>query len=117
VATHTYTVLQSSTSVAASGNQTSSAANLTAAYGGIVTAQITNGATGPTLPCVATLQVSGDNTNFYTAFSGTEDVTASTTTTFFWDLPPGTMYARVQFAGHTGQAVTVAAQIQVLTTI
>jgi hypothetical protein len=117
VATHTYTVLQAPTAVLSGGSLISSAANLTANYGGVVTVQITNGATGPTSPCVATLQVSGDNTNFYPIYSGTADPTNSATTTFFWDLPPGVMYVRVQFTGNTAQPVTASAQIQILATI
>ncbi len=117
MATHTYTVLQSSTSVVAAGTLTSATANLTANYGAVITVQITNGATGPTLPCIASLQVAGNTTDFYPAYSGVADITNSATTTFFWEIPPGVMYARVQFSGHTGQAVTAAAQIQILATI
>lgn len=117
MSTHSYSVLLAPSTVAAGGTQTSSVADLTGAYGGIVTAQITNGGTSPTVPCVATLQVSGDNTNFYTFASGTEDITASVTTTLCWEVPPGAMYVRVQFTGNTGQSVTAAAQIQILSTI
>jgi hypothetical protein len=117
MATHTYSVLLAPSTVTAGGTQTSSAADLTGAYGGIVTAQIANGATGPSVPCVASVQVSGDNTNFYTMFAGTEDVTNSATTNFTWDIPPGAMYVRVQFTGNAGQSVTASAQIQILSTI
>lgn len=117
MATHTYSVLLAPSTVAAAGTQTSTTADLTGAYGGIVTAQITNGGTIPSVACVATLQVSGDNTNWYPMSSGIEDMTASATSAFYWEVPPGVMYVRVQFTGNTGQPVTAAAQIQILSTI
>jgi len=117
MATHTYSVLLAPSTVTAGGTQTSSAADLTGAYGGIVTAQITNGTTGPTVPCAALLQTSGNNADFYTMANGVEDSTASVTTSFSWEVPPGAMYVRVQFTGNSGQSVTVAAQIQILATI
>lgn len=117
MSTHTYSVLLAPSTVTVGGTQTSSVADLTGSYGGIVTAQITNGGTGPTAPCSAILQISGNNADFYTMASGVEDVTASATTSFSWEIPPGAMYARVLFTGNTGQSVTVAAQIQILATI
>jgi hypothetical protein len=72
------------------------------------TGTITNGGTAPTIPCQANLQISEDNSNWYTAQTSTASLTASATTTFdFFRLYPGA-YVRVQITGNTAQSVTYA---------
>jgi hypothetical protein len=106
--------LLASTSNSAGGTTNSSA--ITVGYGCSIIATITNGGTGPTVACTATLQVSADNSTWYS----TDDARPGSTTnsgvyTFKFDLGVGGVdggdwkYARIQFSGNTGQAVTVSA--------
>lgn len=69
--------------------------------------QITNGATGPTVQCTATVFYSGDGTTWETLTSIGGGTVASAITNFNYDLPEATLYAYIQFTGNTGQAVTV----------
>lgn len=114
-ATHTGSTLQAAISLAAGGTQTSSTLNLTTAYGAIVTAQITNGATAPTAACSVTINVSIDGTTFVQWAQGTAGLGVSTAYPFAFTIDPATMYVQAVFTGNTGQAVTVAAQAQALT--
>ena len=111
------TTLQASASNAAAGTTTGTAVNLTAAYGGWLTAVITNGATGPTLPGTLTVQTSNDNTTYRDAYVFTAGITASTTYTFGVDVPWGTGWIRTKFSGNTVQAVTIAAEIGAVTAL
>ena len=116
-ATKTARTLQSSTSNAAAGTTTSAVWNLTTAYGGVVQARITNGANGPTLGCALTVFVSVDGATWRAAAVYTAGVTANAVYDFVVELPPATMYAQVQFAGNTSQAVTVEAYGHELTSL
>jgi hypothetical protein len=114
-ATKTGTTILSSQSLAALGTVTTSVVNLTTAYGCVLTAQITNGASAPTVACGAVVKISPDGTNFYQWAAATAGVAANGAYPFAWDLPASAMYATVTFAGNTGQAVTVACQSEALT--
>lgn len=116
-ATKGSSTLQTSTSNAASSTTTSSSLDMSTYYSAVITAQITNGATGPTLACNATVNISPDGTTWYQWAQGTAGVAASTTYPFGWDIPPGVLHAQVVFTGNTGQAVTVAAQAQYISGI
>lgn len=117
-ASKTGSVIQSSASNTAGSTTNSSAVVLTTAYGAAITAQITNGATGPTAACAAILQVSEDGgTNWREWARGVAGTANSGAYTFSFDVPPAVLRCRVQFTGNTGQTVTVAAQAHVLDTI
>jgi len=81
-------------------------------YGGIVTLKITNGGSGPTIPCVANVLISHETTlpaasgagadwKTVAAFGAT--TTASAVMEQYWTFGPD------EFTGNTGNAVTVEA--------
>ena len=89
--------------------------------GGLVTAKITNGATGPTVQCVATLLVAhttgstptaaGEGADWKTlAVLGGGGSTNSAVSTFSYEVPP-CCHLEIEFAGNTVQNVTVEAFI------
>ncbi len=105
------TVLQTSGTLTAGTPITSSVVTLTTYDFATFVALVTNGATGPTLPAIVTIQISMDNTTFWNAYVFTAGITASTTYTFVQDLPPGIQYMKVNFASNTAQNCTVASHI------
>ena len=97
------------------GNSVNSA-SISIGYGCSIIANVTNGATGPTIGCSCMLQVSADNTTWL----GTDDqrtaaTTANGSTFFCFNLGVGGNdngdwnYARIAFSGNTAQNVTVQA--------
>jgi hypothetical protein len=89
--------------------------------GGLVTAKITNGATGPTVQCVATLLVAHTTGSTPTAASEGADwktlavlggggSTANAVSTFSFEVPP-CCHLEIEFSGNTVQNVTVEAFI------
>lgn len=116
-ATKTGSTIQASASNTAGGTTTSSSLDLTTAYGAGIMAKITNGATGPTVGCTATVDVSSDNATWKYFQSATAGVTNSAVYPFAFDIPPWVIYARIVFSGNTGQTVTVEAFAETLTTI
>src|SRR4051812_11930721 len=115
--THSSGTLQASVSNTAGGTTTSTTLDLSTAYGAIVTAKITNGATAPTVACTVTLNVSPDGTNFYQWQQGTGNLTNAGVQPLGFQIPPEAIRANLVFTGNTGQAVTVEAQYQLLTGI
>ena len=115
--TKALTTLQASVAQAAAATTTGTALNMSTYYGGWLTGIITNGATGPTLPGILTVQTSDDNTTFRDAYVFTAGITASITYTFGIDLPWGVMFVRTKFSGNTVQAVTIAAEIGAVTAL
>lgn len=111
------TYIAAATSNAAGSTTTGTALDHTTAYGGVITAKLTNGGTGPTVAASVSVYVSGDNTNFKLLAEVTGDTTASSVNEWAFDLPQGAMYSRVDVSGNTGQAVTCEAFCQELTTI
>jgi len=109
--------VQASASNAAGATATSSWIDLITAAGGLVCCKITNGGTAPTIACSASVDLSPDNgTTAYNDFAvGTAGLVISAVYNFFVDVPPGTRYLRTRFTGNTGQAVTVQADFQKLT--
>jgi len=109
------TVVSSSSNTA--GSTTRGTVDLRTAYGGFLTAKITNGATGPTVQCTCNFLVAHTASATPTAASAGSDwktvwsfgggSTNSAITEQTWDVPAGVMHLEVEFTGNTGQAVTV----------
>ena len=115
-----YTQIQASASNAANSTTTSSSIQIN--YGISIIAQITNGVTPPTVACSVICQVSPDNTTWFTYDTRTAGVTSSIDYSFSFNLGVGGvggdwLYARVQFTGNTGQAVTVQADASTSTNL
>jgi CO/xanthine dehydrogenase Mo-binding subunit len=91
--------------------------NLYLGYGATITVQVTNGGTGPTIPANITVQVSADNTTFVQWAMDTAGVTASTTYSFGYQLPPEIAYARVVVGSNTAQSVTGVAQYNLISAL
>lgn len=115
--TKTARTLQSSASNAAGATATGTGVSLATALGIHVTAKITNGATGPTLPCSVTLETSPDGSAWKFFAQATADLGNNAVTEFAFDVPRTAMNVRSVFTGNTGQAVTVEAFGQELTTV
>lgn len=114
-AVKTARVLQASATNAAGATATGTALDLTTKYGGLATLTITNGGTGPTLPCDAIIETSRDNTNWAEFSRQTASTANSAVATFNVLIPDAVMYVRSKFTGNTAQDVTVAATFQELT--
>lgn len=103
--------------VAAGTPQTSAVVDNHLGYGSTITVQITNGGTGPTIPATLTIQVSADNTTFVVWAQDTAGVTASTTYSFAYQLPPEIAYSRVVIGSNTAQSVTGIAQYNLISAL
>jgi len=92
--------------------------------GGMITMRITNGGTGPTLPCTGRVFIAHKQASMpATAGEGTGDgawkqvaefgggSVASVSTRFAYRFGPEVAYAQVEFTGNTGQSVTVEAHV------
>ncbi len=106
------------TLTAGAGNHTSGLATATTDYGGVILIKITNGATGPTVPAQAQIQVSADNSNFYN-FGGAfiSDSVNSSVNSFIANIPPGIQYIQVVSGSNTAQNVTIRVEYTDLATI
>jgi hypothetical protein len=91
---------------------------LAAKYGGIITAKIANGATGPTAQCEGRILVSHEDTLPTAASAGADWKTVwrfgggtanSAITEQSFTFGPEIRHVEVEFAGNTVQAVTVEA--------
>lgn len=111
------TLVAAGTSNAAAATTNGTTWDLRTAFGGVVTAIITNGGTAPTVACDFVVQVSGDGSAWKEFSRQTAPTTANAVTPFAVELPSGVLYARPVFTGNTGQAVTVEAFGQELTSI
>lgn len=117
------TVVSSASNTA--GSKTRGTVDLRTAYGGFLTAKITNGATGPTVQCTCNFLVAHTASATPTAASAGSDwktewsfgggSTNSAITEQTWDVPAGVMHLEVEFTGNTGQAVTVEAYFSEIT--
>ena len=114
--TKTARTLVSSQSVAA-GNSVNGTLNLSTRFGALLTAMITNGATGPTFPCQLTIETSNDGTTWYEYLTVEAGNANSGKYTYNIDLPASVMHVRATFSGHTGQAVTVVCVAQELSSV
>lgn len=109
----------------AAGSTTRGTVDLRTAYGGFLTAKITNGGIGPTVQCTANFLVAHNAGTTPTAASRGADwktvwsfgggTTNSAITEQTWDVPSGVMHLEVEFTGNTGQAVTVEAYFSEVT--
>ncbi len=107
----------SSTSQAAGAGPTAGTAiDLTTAYGATITVQAVT-TTAPTSNGLVTISTSTDGSSWITWSSATIGVSASTTYSFGWELPPSMAYARVDLTAGTGTGITVSAQCEALTAL
>lgn len=110
--TRTKTVIQASASVAVSPAEVTSAWFPLTGNETSFLIKITNGATGPTIGCTCSIDLSPDNgVTIYPAAGGSflaGTVNGGVYATQF-DLLRSTMYARTRFGGNTAQAVTAQA--------
>lgn len=109
--------VQASASNSAGGTTTGSWIDVGATagrLGGLLTAKITNGGTGPTVECVGFLESSPDNgtTAYRLGAVVAGGTTANAVTSGSSVIPAGTRYIRTVFTGNTGQSVTVEADLQ-----
>jgi hypothetical protein len=111
------TTIQASATNTAGSTTTSSTLDLSDDYGAGIMVKITNGATGPTIACTATCNVSSDGSTWKYFQSATGGTANNGVYQFAFDLPAWVMQAQVVFTGNTGQSVTVEAFAQALTAI
>jgi len=87
-------------------------------YGGIITAKITNGASGPTIPCRINVLISHETalpsagsagSDWKTLASFTATTTNNAVLEQYWTFGPETRHLEIEFTGNTGQTVTVEA--------
>lgn len=87
-------------------------------YGGIITAKITNGGTGPSAPCSINVLISHETTlptagsagaDWKTLASFTATTTSNAVLEQYWTFGPEVRHIEIEFTGNTGQAVTVEA--------
>jgi len=104
------------------GSTTRSRIDVSAVDGGIITFKLTNGATGPTVQCDGRILVAHKDTTMPAAASeGTADtdwkqvyaispgLVANATARGVYRFGPEVAYIEIEFAGNTGQSVTVEA--------
>ncbi len=102
--------LQVSASNAAGATATGGAVGLATGYGAIISVQITNGATGPTVGCTCTIEGTYDGgTNWFPIKEMTAYITALAVYDWLVEIPMAVQEVRSVFTGNTGQAVTVEA--------
>ncbi len=111
------TIIAAGTSNSAGGTTTGTVVDLRTAYGGLLTAKITNGGTGPSAPAAVKVYTSGDNSNFKLLCTLTGDTASASVNEWPVEIPPGVMYLRADVTGNTGQAVTCEAFLQELTAV
>lgn len=110
----------------AAGGTTRATLDLRTALGGLLTLKITNGATGPSGQCVgrvlaahaagATPAAGGAGSVWKTLYDGFGGGTAANAVSeMSYQIDPAVMHLEVEFAGNTGQAVTVEAYLSELT--
>lgn len=120
--------LKDNVSVAAGGT-TSATVDMRTAHGGLLSVQIKNGATGPTLPCVAYVGIS-HNTGSTPAASTTWGTDWFPLATLYGtvtngdvrsfppvEIPAGVQHLEVVFKDHTGQAITATAKLSIVTKV
>jgi len=110
----------------AAGSTTRGRLDLSTAFGGYLTLKITNGATGPSVQCVANVLVAhnatlpaaaGAGSDWKTAFSVGNGTAANAVGEWALAIDPAIMHLEVEFTGNTGQAVTVEAVFSELTSV
>lgn len=113
------TSLHSSTSLTAGGGDTtSSSVNLTDGYGAEIQIRLTNGGTGPTIAAQVQIEVSPDNSSWYSfggAFQGGTDSSGAYETSV--TIPTAIQYVRTVSGSNTGQTVTLDAVVTEITAV
>lgn len=106
------------------GSTTRGRLDLTTAHGGVLTIKMTNGATGPTLQCVANVLIAHNASQPAAGSAGVDWKTIAifgggtannAVTEYYLDIPPSVMQLEVEFTNNTGQSVTVEAFFSELT--
>ena len=116
-ATKTSRTIRTSTTNSASGSTNGTELDLSTAYGALVCGKVTNGATGPTLPCEMIVYV-GEATGVKREFARQAAALGNNAATdLVVEIPPSAMFVNVTFSGNTGQDVTVECYAQELTGI
>ena len=89
------------------GDDTGAAVTLDDGYGAQIHIKLTNGATGPTVAAQVQIQVSADNSEWY-SFGGplVGSVTNSAVSSWSVEIPIGVEYVRTVQGSNTGQNVT-----------
>lgn len=105
------------TLTAAAGNTTSSAVDMTTSERGGLQIKLTNGATGPTVAAQVQIEVSDDNTNWFTYGPPLVGSTANNGVRSWGEIeiPVDIMYFRLVAGSNTGQDVTVNASVAKVT--
>lgn len=124
----TLDTLKDNVSVSA-GSSTSATVDLRTAHGGLLSVQIKNGSTGPTLPCTAYIGIS-HNTGTTPAASTTWGTDWFPLATLYGtvtnndvrsfppvEIPAGAQHLEVVFNDHTGQAITATAKLSIVTKV
>jgi hypothetical protein len=111
------TVIAAATSNAAGATTNGTEVDLSTKYGGVLTARITNGATGPTLGADVVVYVGGVTTEKREMARMTAPTTNNAVTDFVVEIPPGVMFLNVDVTGNTAQAVTAEVFLEELTSI
>lgn len=116
-ATKNKRTLLASTSVAAATPTNGTELDLSTKYGGLLTVKMTNGATGPTLPCNAYVYVGGATTEKKLFAKLLGDSVNNSVNEYAVDIPASVMFLNITFQDNTAQAVTCEAFVEELTTI
>lgn len=111
------TIIAAATTNTAASTTTGTAFDLTTKLGALLTAKITNGATGPTIAASVKVYTSADNSTFKLLQTLTGDSINNSVNEWAVDIPPTVMYVRADVTGNTAQSVTCEAFLQELTTI
>ena len=102
------------TLTASAADTTSSSQSIGTKYGCCLLVKITNGATGPTIPAQCQVQVSGDDSNYY-SFGGALVGGTTNSGIYSWDVPlpldAQTLYVRTVSGSNTGQNVTLRVEL------
>lgn len=102
----------------AAGSQTvGDAVDLTTAMGMVVTGRVINGSTGPGSGCDFVVQISHDGSAWRTWSRQRAGTASDQTYTFAVELPAAVMHTRAVFEGNSGEAVTVEALGQELSSL
>jgi len=108
------------------GSTTRGTVSLGTHLGGILTFKMTNGATGPTVPCIANVLVAHNGTaptaasagaNWKTVYSLSGSSTNNAVTEGSYVFGIEVMSLEIEFTGNTGQSVTVESDISVANSI
>lgn len=116
-ATKTAKTLLTSQSLAASASIATSEWAMSTTYGGILGIKLTNGGTAPTTAPTVTVylgEATGIKRKYYQALG---DTVNSSVSDILCELPTSTMFCNVTITNGSGQAITVEAYGQELTTV